>query len=237
MRDERFDAHNYFDDRSLPVPPPRPGPVRRDPRRPHRPRPHLLLRELRAAGHPALDHQNLLGARRGGPGRRFLGLGPDLRSAHHRSDDRLVPAVRGQPDPGGPPRPHRRRVPRERAPADGRRAVPEPDLGRAAGQGRAPVQRARRPRPAEADHLFLRLSTFDADEIQPFGTGVQQESLVPGFAAHPRHHDPQRRGQLHQGDRPEQAERAPLRLHVGERRAAQPETRGSTSRSGSACSG
>ena len=31
------------------------------------------------------------------------------------------------------------------------------------------------------DQLLARFSTFDADELQPFGTGVQQESLVPGF--------------------------------------------------------
>ena len=33
----------------------------------------------------------------------------------------------------------------------------------------------------DADQVFVRFSTFDADEIQPFGTGVQQEALVPGF--------------------------------------------------------
>jgi len=32
-----------------------------------------------------------------------------------------------------------------------------------------------------SDQLFARFSTFDADELQPFGTSVQQESLVPGF--------------------------------------------------------
>ena len=32
-----------------------------------------------------------------------------------------------------------------------------------------------------SDRLFVRFSTFDAHEIQPFGTSVLQESLVPGF--------------------------------------------------------
>jgi hypothetical protein len=32
-----------------------------------------------------------------------------------------------------------------------------------------------------SDQLFARFSTFDADEVQPFGTSVLQESLVPGF--------------------------------------------------------
>ena len=32
-----------------------------------------------------------------------------------------------------------------------------------------------------ADQLFVRVSTFDADELQPFGTSAQQETLVPGF--------------------------------------------------------
>jgi hypothetical protein len=31
------------------------------------------------------------------------------------------------------------------------------------------------------DQLLGRFSTFDADELQPFGTSVQEESLVPGF--------------------------------------------------------
>ena len=32
-----------------------------------------------------------------------------------------------------------------------------------------------------SDQLFGRFSTFDADDLHPFGTSVQQESLVPGF--------------------------------------------------------
>ena len=32
-----------------------------------------------------------------------------------------------------------------------------------------------------SDQLFLRFSTFDADDLQPFGTSVQQEALIPGF--------------------------------------------------------
>ncbi len=34
---------------------------------------------------------------------------------------------------------------------------------------------------AQNDNLLARFSTFDADELQPYGTGVLQESLVPGF--------------------------------------------------------
>lgn len=34
---------------------------------------------------------------------------------------------------------------------------------------------------SNSDQLFARFSTYDVDEIQPFGTSVQQESLVPGF--------------------------------------------------------
>jgi hypothetical protein len=33
----------------------------------------------------------------------------------------------------------------------------------------------------DGDQLLLRFSTFDADETQPFGTSVLQETLVPGF--------------------------------------------------------
>jgi hypothetical protein len=32
-----------------------------------------------------------------------------------------------------------------------------------------------------ADQVFARFSTFDADELQPFGTSALQETLVPGF--------------------------------------------------------
>ena len=212
--------------------PPRPGPVRRHPRRPHRPRPHVLLHELRAAGHAAVDHQDLLGARRGGPGRGLLGLGRHLRSADHRSGHRLVPAVPRQPDPGGSARPHRQRIPLERADADGRRALPEPDLGRAAGQGRAPVQRARRS-PAGRGRPSLPAGQHLRRRRDP-AVRHRGPAGVPGarIRPHPRHHDPQRRGELHQGHRPEQAERAPLRLHVGGRRAAQPERGGRLRRPG-----
>ena len=33
----------------------------------------------------------------------------------------------------------------------------------------------------DADQLLARFSTFDADELQPFGTSVLQEALTPGF--------------------------------------------------------
>ena len=32
-----------------------------------------------------------------------------------------------------------------------------------------------------SDQAFVRFSTFDADDLQPFGTSVQQETLIPGF--------------------------------------------------------
>jgi hypothetical protein len=34
---------------------------------------------------------------------------------------------------------------------------------------------------SSSDQLFFRFSTFDADELQPFGTSVLQEALIPGF--------------------------------------------------------
>jgi carboxypeptidase family protein len=34
---------------------------------------------------------------------------------------------------------------------------------------------------SNSDQLFARFSTFDADEVQPFGAGALQEALVPGF--------------------------------------------------------
>jgi len=36
-------------------------------------------------------------------------------------------------------------------------------------------------RAGASNQLFARISTFDADEVQPFGTSALQETLVPGF--------------------------------------------------------
>ena len=33
----------------------------------------------------------------------------------------------------------------------------------------------------DSDQMFVRFSTFDAYDLQPFGTSVQQETLIPGF--------------------------------------------------------
>ena len=72
IRDDRFDAHNFFDDRRAPVPPLEQTSVRRVARRPPCEGSHLLLRQLRAATHTPVDHQDLFGAGRRVARRRFL---------------------------------------------------------------------------------------------------------------------------------------------------------------------
>ena len=181
MRDERFDAHNYFDDRSLPVPPldqdqyggTLGGPIVRD-------------RTFFFASYERQDTRRSItktfsvpdAAVRGGD---FSGWGPIC-------DPLTIDPVTGscRPFAGN-------RIPADRLdPIAGEflANVPLPtgderfqNLTSVEPQDKDVHQFSVRVdhRPAEADHLFLRLSTFDADEIQPFGTGVQQESLVPGF--------------------------------------------------------
>ena len=111
----------------------------------------------------------------------FAGFGADLRSADD-SDDRRVHAVPEQPDSRRPHRPDRRgaarrtsrRRPRART-LQNLTSVEEQDRDLDQFSVRLDHQLT------DADQLFARFSTFDADELQPFGTSALQETLVPGF--------------------------------------------------------
>ena len=104
----------------------------------------------------------------------------DLRSAGDRSGDRRARRLR---ETGFPPaasiRWRRRSWSRCRCLRP--RGAAEPDRGRAADPRRRSDQRARRSSHWRVDQIFARFSTFDADELQPFGTSSLQETLVPGF--------------------------------------------------------
>ena len=133
-------------------------------------------------------------------------------------------------------RPHRSDrggVPAARAAADVRRGVPEPDRDRDAGHRRRSGQRSRIDRRAgDADQLFARFSTFDADERQPFGTSSLQETLVPGFGRDVRTSGAQCRRQSHARLRHESDERAARGLAARQRRTGQRESRRRLRRAG-----
>ena len=87
----------------------------------------------------------------------------------------------GQSIPAGPHRPDCRVVPAERAAPTS--AAQLQNLTSVEEQDRQLDQFSVRldHRLTDADQLLARFSTFDADETQPFGTSVLQETLVPGF--------------------------------------------------------
>ena len=76
-----------------------------------------------------------------------------------------------------------------------------------------------------ADQVFARFSTFDADELQPFGTSALQETLVPGFGRTLGTADPEPHREPDAHVRQLAAERVPLRLDEGRWRTGEPQRR------------
>ena len=76
-----------------------------------------------------------------------------------------------------------------------------------------------------SDQLFVRFSTFDALEIQPFGTSVLQESLVPGFGRTLATETRNLAVSYTRAFGTQHAQRAAVRLDARRRRATQPERR------------
>ena len=179
-RNDLFDAHNYFDPKDQPVPPLRQnqfggvlgGPLKRDrsfffvsyegPR---------MNRSLTRTFSVPSD------AVRGG---NFAGLATIC-------DPQTVPATgsctpfpnnqipAGRIDPIAAA--FLQQVPRATAPAQLQNLTSVEESTRDIDQFSVRVDH----RLTRADQLFARFSTFDADELQPFGTSALQETLVPGF--------------------------------------------------------
>ena len=182
VRDERFDAHNYFDPRGEPVPPldqrqfggTLGGPLRRDRtffflsfegQRTERSLtktfsvPSLAARRGNFSGAAAVCDPRTVDVGTGSCGRFFAGN----RIPVDRLDPVATEFLQSVPVPTG----------------DGEvqnlTAVELTD--RRATQFSLRIDH----RVGPNDHVFGRFSTFDADDTEPFGTSVLQESLVPGF--------------------------------------------------------
>ena len=181
LRHDRFDAHNYFDPRDQPAPPLRQnqfggafgGPLRRD-------RTFLFVSYEGQRVRRSLTRTFSVptqAARNGdfaavGPICDPLTINPTTGACTPFANNR-IPADRIDPLASA----LLQRVPLPTSVADLQNLT-------AVGQQRKDVDQASLRldhRFGPNDQLFVRFSTFDADEIQPFGTSALQETLVPGF--------------------------------------------------------
>lgn len=179
VRNDRFDAHNFFDDPTSPVPP---------------------LRQNQfgfSIGGPIESGRTFFfGSYEGQRMRRSLTQTfsvptIEMRAGNFAGEPVICDPLAGTPGECAP-------FPGNQIPADqldtvAQRflaAVPVPD-GPGSVQNLTAVEKRRQDlnqvsarvdhRLTDADNVFVRFSTFDADEFQPFGTSVQNEALVPGF--------------------------------------------------------
>ena len=184
VRDERFDAHNYFDPRDEPVPPLDQGqfggtfggPIVRD-----RTFAFLSFEGQRTTRSLTRTFSVPSAAVRAGD---FSGFDRGLRPVEPRTPStgacgsffagNRIPA--GRVDPLA---------------AAFLEQVPSPNAGAGEVQNLTAIESFESDidqfsarldqRFGVSDRMFVRFSTFDADDLQPFGTSVQQESLIPGF--------------------------------------------------------
>ena len=182
VRDERFDAHNYFDPRDQPVPPLDQGqfggtfggPIARD-------RTFVFVSYEGQRTTRSLTRTFSVpstGVRGGDFGRQPL-CDPLTRDP--------VSGACGSYFAGN-------RIPAERIDPLARaflERVPLPNAGDGEVQNLTSVEASSNDvdqfsvrvdqRLGTSDQAFVRFSTFDAFDLQPFGTSVQQETLIPGF--------------------------------------------------------
>jgi len=182
IRNQRFDAHNYFDPRDATVPP-------------------LDQRQYGGTfGGPVVEGQTFffvsLEAEKTDRSitKTFSVPSVDTRIGHFSGGGSLcdptsrdaVTGACGQVFPDN-------RIPAERIDPIAKRFFNQVPLPTGSGEvqnlvATETLDRARSQFSARVDHrfgvsdqVFVRFSTFDADEVQPFGTSVLQESLIPGF--------------------------------------------------------
>ncbi len=181
FRHDQFDAHNYFDPQDQPVPP---------------------LRQNQfggAIGGPvARDRSFFFFSYEGQRARRSLTRTFSVPTAATRAGDFSGGAAICDPatiaTPGGPCTPFaNNRIPSARLDPLAvafLEHVPMPTSGAALQNLTAIEQQAKDAdqfslrldhRFDSGDQIFARVSTFDADEVQPFGSSSLQETLVPGF--------------------------------------------------------
>ncbi len=181
IRDDRFDAYNFFDDRSQPVPPldqqqyggALGGPIVKD-------RTFFFLSYERQDTRRSLTRTFSVpdAAARGGD---FSGWDPICDpSTINRSTGACTPFAGNQ-------------IPADRLDPLALTFLGNVPLPNGAGQFQNLTSAEAQDKDAhqfslrvdhrltERDQLFVRFSSFDADEVQPFGTSVLQETLVPGF--------------------------------------------------------
>jgi hypothetical protein len=181
LRNDRFDAHNYFDPPDLPVPP-------------------LRQNQFGAVlGGPIVrDHSFFFASYEGQRVRRSLTRtfsvpSPAVRGGDFTGFAPICDPVVINPATGRCTPFAGNRIPVERIDplaATFLQNVPQPSSD-AALQNLTSVGKQVKDvgqislrvdhRFTSGDQLFARVSTFDADEIQPFGTSALQETLVPGF--------------------------------------------------------
>ena len=180
-RDERFDAHNYFDDPDAPVPPLtqyQAGGALGGPIRPNQTFFFLSYERQHERRSRTQTFSVPSAALRAGD---FSGLGPvcDPLTIAGPGDTcapfagNRLPATRLDPLATA----FLARVPLPTAPGELQNLTAVEPQARDVDQFSLRIDH----RLSDADRVFGRFSSFDATERQPFGTSVLQETLVPGF--------------------------------------------------------
>ena len=234
VRNEKFDAHNYFDDPTKPMPPLRQnqfgvnvgGPLKRD-------RTFFFFsyegQRIRKAQTQTFSVPTA--ALRNGD---FSGLTAALRSADaYRC--RHVHSVCRQSDSGKPSESGRQGAPGQGAAADERRSCPESSRRGRPGEPDEPVQPQDRPPPRGERQPVRPGHHLPRARHAAVRHDVAERGARPRFRANGDHQERERRPRLHARVRIELVERSPLRLPERPRRAGRVPIKAWTSRRCPAC--